>query len=236
MKFLKNTKLVTGSALIVTGLTFLGIWCFRTPSREITRAELEQFAQAKALTDGRVMPTPYAGIYFVEGKHKLPGNSERVFLTTHLDEAQIKALSDQSWAKVAIPDQGVRGQWVNVLCNLLIAGVVIGVVVYQGNIGRGKNALVRERPTVSFSDVAGIEEAKGEVSEVVDFLWFLRGDINVLAGICHSFFEFSDALAQSFTQFRQFSRTEDYQDDNQNYDQVQWLKQSFKHSSPLGSL
>ena len=169
MKFLKNTKLVSGSALLVTGLTLLGIWCFRIPSREITFAELEQFVQTKSLTDGRVLPTPYAGIYLVEGKRKLPGKSERVFLTTHLDEAQIRDLTDQSWAKVAIPDQGIRGQWVNVLCNLLIAGVVIGVVVYQGNIGRGKNALVRERPTVSFRDVAGIEEAKGEVSEVVDY-------------------------------------------------------------------
>jgi cell division protease FtsH len=170
MKFLKNTKLVIGTALIVSALSLLGIWCFRLPSREITRAELDQFVQANALTDGRVMPTPYAGIYYVEGKHKLPGKSEKVFLTTHLDDAQLKALSNQSWAKVAIPDQGVRGQWVNVLTNLLLAGVVIGVVVYQGNIGRGKNALLRERPTVSFRDVAGIEEAKSEVSEVVDFL------------------------------------------------------------------
>jgi len=170
MKFLRNAKLATGSVLIVTGLIFLGIWCFRTPSREMTRTELDQLVQANALTDGRVMPTPYAGIYYVEGKHKLPGKSEKVFVTTHLDDAQIKALSNQSWAKVATPDQGVRGQWVNVLTNLLLAGVVIGVVVYQGNIGRGKNALVRERPTVSFHDVAGIEEAKSEVSEVVDFL------------------------------------------------------------------
>jgi cell division protease FtsH len=170
MKLLKNTKLVAWSVLIVTSLIILGIWGFLPPSREITRTELDQLVQAKALTDGRVMPTPYAGIYFVEGKHKLPGKSEKVFLTTHLDEAQIKALSDQSWAKVALPDQGSRGQWVNVFTNLLLVGVVIGVVLYQANIGHGKNALVRERPTVSFRDVAGIEEAKSEVSEVVDFL------------------------------------------------------------------
>jgi cell division protease FtsH len=170
MKFLKNTNLLAWSALIVTGLIILGIWACLPPSREITRAELDQLLQAKALTDGRLMPTPYAGIYSVEGKHKLPGKSEKVFLTTHLDEVQINALSDQSWARVAIPDQGIRGQWVNVLTNLLLAGVVIGVVVYQGNLGRGKNALVRERPTVNFRDVAGIEEAKSEVSEVVDFL------------------------------------------------------------------
>lgn len=170
MKSLKRTKLVAAAALMVTGLTLLGIWSFRTPSREITRAELDQFVQAKTLTDGRVRPTPYAGIYHLEGKRKLSGKSERVFLTTHLDEAQIKALFDQSWAKVEIPDQGIRGQWVMILSNLLIVGVVIGVVMYQRNIGRGKNARVKERPTVSFHDVAGIEEAKGEVSEVVDFL------------------------------------------------------------------
>ncbi|MCL4180915.1 MAG: AAA family ATPase [Verrucomicrobia bacterium] len=166
---MKNTKLLAGSALLVTGLTLLGIWCFQTPSREITRGELEQMVEANTLRDGSVRPTPYAGIYRVEGNHNLSGKSERVFLTTHLDEAQIKTLFDQSRAKVEIPGQG-SGQWVMVLSNLLIVGVVIGVVRYQRNIGRGKSALVRERPTVSFRDVAGIEEAKGEVSEVVDFL------------------------------------------------------------------
>ena len=44
------------------------------------------------------------------------------------------------------------------------------LVAYQANIGRAKNTRVKERPTIRFSDVAGIEEAKGEVSEVVDFL------------------------------------------------------------------
>jgi cell division protease FtsH len=48
--------------------------------------------------------------------------------------------------------------------------VVIGLVVYQRNLGRGRNARIRQRPTVSVQDVAGIEEAKGEVYEVVDFL------------------------------------------------------------------
>lgn len=63
MRFSKKNKLVAGCALLVTALTLLGIWYFRTPSREITRAELDQLVQAKTLTDGRVRPTPYAGIY-----------------------------------------------------------------------------------------------------------------------------------------------------------------------------
>ena len=41
MKFLRNTKLVAGSALIVTLLTLLGLWGFRTLTREITRAGME---------------------------------------------------------------------------------------------------------------------------------------------------------------------------------------------------
>ena len=109
MKFLKNPKLVTGSALVVTGLTLLGIWYYRTPSREITRAELEQFVQAKALTDGRVVPTPYAGIYFVEGKRKLPGKSESVFLTTHLDEAQIKPCPTRVGPRSQSPTRAFAG-------------------------------------------------------------------------------------------------------------------------------
>jgi cell division protease FtsH len=47
---------------------------------------------------------------------------------------------------------------------------VVTMLMYQSRIGRGKNARVRERPTVTFREVAGIEEAKGEVQEIVDFL------------------------------------------------------------------
>jgi cell division protease FtsH len=61
-------------------------------------------------------------------------------------------------------------QWVNVLSSLLIAGVVITVVTLQYRIGRGRNAKIRQRPTVTFREVAGVEEAKGEVQEIVDFL------------------------------------------------------------------
>jgi cell division protease FtsH len=170
MKRLKTPYCIGGLSLILVGLVILATWFFHTPSREMTRQEMEQLIEAKGLVDGQVIPTPYAGIYRIEGTRLAGGVKEKVFITTHLDEAQVKGLFGQKGVKVEMPGAGMRGQWVNIASTLLIAGLVIMLVVYQANIGKGKSTRVTERPTVNFSDVAGIEEAKSEVQEIVDFL------------------------------------------------------------------
>ena len=170
MKYLKNAKFVAGISLIILGLTLISIWAFRVPSREISRAELDQFLGSKSLSSVVAAPTPYAGIYRVEGRHKVAGKTEKVYVTTHLDEAQVKNLFNQNSLTVDLPGMGARGQWVSIVSTLIIAGLVIGLLYFQTNLGRGQNARVRQRPNVSFRDVAGIEEAKGEVQEIVDFL------------------------------------------------------------------
>ena len=88
----------------------------------------------------------------------------------HLDEAQIKSLFEQSALKLELPRPGMRDQWVNIVSTLVIAGLIIGMIYYQTNLGRGRSSRIRERPTVTFAEVAGIEEAKSEVQEIVDFL------------------------------------------------------------------
>ena len=170
MKRLKTPYCIGGLSLILVGLVILVAWCFHTPSREMTRQEIEQLIEAKGLVNGRVIPTPYAGIYRIEGTRLAGGAKEKVFITTHLNESQVKGLFGQEGIKVEMPGAGMRGHWVNIASTLLIAGLVIMLVVYQANIGRGKSTRVTERPTVTFSDVAGIEEAKSEVQEIVDFL------------------------------------------------------------------
>jgi cell division protease FtsH len=170
MKHLKNLKLIVGLSLLVLGCGLIGAYFLKSPSHEITRAELTQLIQQHQITDGRVIPTPYNGIYGVEGTRQVNGKAEKFYVTTHLDESEINALYAQNGLKTEMPGQGMRGQWVNVLSTLFIGGLVVVLVAYQANIGRAKNARVKERPTIRFSDVAGIEEAKGEVSEVVDFL------------------------------------------------------------------
>jgi cell division protease FtsH len=170
MKHFKNLKLVIGLALFVVGCGLLAAYFLRTPSHEITRVELNQLIQQNQVSDGHAIPTPYNGIYRVEGTRKVNGGTEKFYVTTHLDDDQAKALFAQSGVKIEMPGQGLRGQWVNIVSMLFIGGLVVMLVAYQSNIGRAKNTRVKERPTIRFSDVAGIEEAKGEVSEVVDFL------------------------------------------------------------------
>lgn len=170
MKRLKNLKFILCTSLILLGCGLIAAYLFHTPSHEITRTELSQLMEQNAVSDGHAIPTPYPGIYRVEGTHKVNGKTEKFYVTTHLDESEVKALLAQSSVKIDMPGQGMRGQWVNIVSTLFIGGLVVMLVAYQVNIGRAKSTRVKERPTIRFSDVAGIEEAKGEVSEIVDFL------------------------------------------------------------------
>jgi cell division protease FtsH len=170
MNIFKNTKVVVGLSLLLLGSAMLLAWFLHVPSHEISRAEMADLLQGKSLREVQATPTPYAGVYYVEGSRQQTGKRDRVYVTMHLDEAQIKTLLESNAVKLSLPGQGLRGQWVNIVCTLAISGLVIMLVGYQYNIGRGKNAQVRQRPQVNFSAVAGIEEAKSEVQEVVDFL------------------------------------------------------------------
>ena len=171
MKYFRNLYVIGGIGLIVAGIAI--ICCtiyFHKPTKEISRSELEQIIASKTLVDARITPTPYTAVYEVEGKRQVGKETQRVFISTHLDESQVKALLAQSGAKLEMPGQSLRGQWVSIVSTLIIGGVVIAVLMMQLNIGRGKSAHVRQRPGIAFSDVAGIEEAKSEVQEIVDFL------------------------------------------------------------------
>lgn len=157
-----------GFLVVALGVT-LALW-FRQPNREISRAELQELIGAQALTEGRVVPTQYTGVYLVEGVRQLNGKPSRVHVTTHLDETQVKALLATKDIKIDVPGQGMRGQWVNVISTVVIAGLIVFLIAYQTRIGHGKNSKVSKRPDVALRDVAGVDEAKSEVQEIIDFL------------------------------------------------------------------
>jgi cell division protease FtsH len=170
MTYFKNGKVVIGVGLIIGGIIMMLTWFFHRPAREIGRPEFEALLNTNALSHPVVTPSAYGGIFHVQAQHSLGKRTENVYLTTHLDEPAIKRLFDQRGLKVDLPGEGLRGQWISILSTVSIVGLVVGLMYFQMNLGRGKNARVHQRPTVTFSDVAGIEEAKGEVQEIVDFL------------------------------------------------------------------
>jgi cell division protease FtsH len=170
MKFLRNPKLVVGAALIVSGIILLSVWALHVPSRELSRAEFEQLLQGEVLSDWHVTPTPYTGIYEIEAKRRTGTRTEKVFITTHVDGTQLEKLFQQKKVQIHLPGQGARIQMINIISSLVIGAVVVTLIAFQYRLGRGKDAKVRKSPDVSFRDVAGIDEAKSEVQEIVDFL------------------------------------------------------------------
>jgi cell division protease FtsH len=92
-------------------------------------------------------------------------------ITTYLTEQQVQALLGRPAASIALPRTTAKTRFLEFAPTLVIASLVIFLLFYQTNVARGKGAhRVRQRPTVRFDDVAGIEEAKSEVQEVIDFL------------------------------------------------------------------
>jgi cell division protease FtsH len=169
-KLLKNPKFLTGVGVALLGVLLLSIYLLRPSDQEITRIELQSLIDSKSIAEARVSPTPYPGIYSVEGLKLVGGKKSRVHVTTQLEEAQVKALLAQSGVKVTLPGQNIRGQLVNIISTVIIAGLIVFLIVYQTRIGHAKTSQIRHRPSVKFDEVAGVDEAKGEVREIVDFL------------------------------------------------------------------
>src|SRR5256885_1141572 len=124
MKAWKKVGLVLGVIFVAIALGLVIYYRWRLPSEEINRARLNHLVQNKLIVSATVAPTPYAGIYSVEGSSKSGGKPARFTITTHLDEAQIKTLLDSAETKMDVPGRGSnKGQWANIVCSLLIAGL-----------------------------------------------------------------------------------------------------------------
>jgi len=177
MNVLKNVKVIV--ALII-GLLAIGVlisYCSRIPSNEITRSQLLQLVRDKQVTGAAVTPMIYPGIFSIEGHYvAAKGGPPKTFtISTHLDEKELEQLLAQANVNVDVPGQGGKTQIVNIVSTLIIGGLIGLLVINQLRTGKARTShKVRSRPLVRFRYIAGIEEAKAEVQEIVDFLRYPR--------------------------------------------------------------
>ncbi|MEO6183354.1 MAG: AAA family ATPase [Verrucomicrobiota bacterium] len=168
---LKSKRIILGISLSLVAASSFLFYSLSIPTPEISPARLQHLIAANSVTQATVSPTVYSGIYSVQGKESSGKQAAKFKITTHLDEAQLKALLERKAIKVEIPGKGGTALLINLLPPLIICGLVIGLMVHQMNMGKSrKGHRVKHRPNTRFSDVAGVEEAKSEVQEVVDFL------------------------------------------------------------------
>ncbi len=172
MKKFRHFRLFVFASVATIGLAaaVLVHYCTRGSGDEITRARFEQLLGEKLITEAKLTPTPYADIYRIQGTWTAGGKAQPFAITTRVEGEQLKNLFAQPSVAVQLPNPGAKAQWISLGTSLLVVGLVGGLIFYQTNIGGGKRSRIRQRPSVRFSDVAGVEEAKAEVTEIVDFL------------------------------------------------------------------
>ncbi len=96
------------------------------------------------------------------------------------DNQPLSQILSQDNVQVTV-DNGSRTPWSQILIDFMLIGLVVGSVVFlfkRGGLGGQSSSFSRSRarkfkethPSILFTDVAGVDEAKQELSEIVDFL------------------------------------------------------------------
>ena len=183
-----QTKMLTIWALVFFALVSLLILVENKDGKleELTIAEVLEIAQNKPvrgyeLKEAFLQPDNQTGFFWneVHGTLTKDGQDVPFHASGQITEDSIAALQQSPLVKERKPNRFLQDMLVTFLPFLLIGGLVYFLFVRQirqagrGAMSFGKSKarmLTRDREKVSFKDVAGCEESKEEVSEIVDFL------------------------------------------------------------------
>jgi cell division protease FtsH len=98
------------------------------------------------------------------------------------DDQSLQDLLNNNGVKIEGKSAGAYDFWIGLLLNLLPIGLILLLLLWLSrrasqsqqnifNFGRSRAKLIMEdRPSTTFADIAGVDEAKSELEEVVEFL------------------------------------------------------------------
>ena len=153
----------------------------REPEKELTYTEFRAQLAAENISEVSIVEGRR-----VEGELKTPlqeqGKATSHFTTLLPTEAPESLLDELAAAGVAVEAKDAGPNWVSYLGSLLPWILIIGLWVFffrqmqaggsrAFSFGKSKAKLLTgDTPNVTFSDVAGAEEAKEDLKEIIDFL------------------------------------------------------------------
>jgi cell division protease FtsH len=167
----KTLLLLVALALAVTGFSYVGLNQTIAPE-ELNSARFQRLLWDSRIVSAQVEPNALRDIYTIKGEFKRPSGGKSEFkVTAHLSEWDLQKVLGLSRAQLHLPQTGTSNRLWDILPTVVISVIILGLLVYHHRVGKGQSKhRVRQRPTARFADVAGVEEAKAEVQEVIDFL------------------------------------------------------------------
>jgi cell division protease FtsH len=166
-------------------LLALVVWKVFTPSagspkvQEISYSELKAYANNGNIKELALNLSPNS--YDVEGELRDTGQHFHVTIFKEAAPDLMKELNDKGNIKINVKEV-THGDWVNILISALPFVLIIGFWIFMmrqmqagGNkaMSFGKSRarlLTAQQKKATFKDVAGIDEAKEELQEIIDFL------------------------------------------------------------------
>ena len=173
---------------LVLFIVMLGmLYFFNLSNNKVNQFTYDQFVtymDNKEITEISITPRSGAGVYEIRGRLNTYGENETFYLKVPLsNEVVAKILNaeenyDFKISTLSDPDSSALLLFiVNVLPMIIILGVGFYFVTRQMgaanksmDFGRSKARLNEQNNKVTFKDVAGLDEEKEEVAELIDFL------------------------------------------------------------------
>ena len=163
---------------------YLLVGTMNTKVNELTYGEFMEAVEDKEIKEINVVPNSQSSVYIIRGKLKDYAENETFsFNMPMTNETMVKLLDaeDKAGFKLTTSTDPSSSPFLLFLINILPMVIIVGVGFYlitkqmgsgskSMDFGRSKARLSGGETKVTFKDVAGLEEEKEEMSELIDFL------------------------------------------------------------------